>query len=274
MSEQSKPSASPGIPEDYGFSAFPELEPRDHLYALKLDFDIDAQLIAVRGLLHRNRKAAEELADEIRQIEEHTRRLSGVNADWAVDDWVDHVHHSSYQEAAHSMAAVGMLAPLVEAIFYQCFRGVGNHFYPANQTAQTHARWKAAHAIQWDCHMFVTGNRAKQNLVRGILQLSDAVGLTDRLPADLKPTLSALFAYRNSMFHLGFEWPMEARERFAKRITDEGWPSDWFSVATSDNKPWIFYMSDKFIEHCLTTIDRVLDAIGTFVRDKEAEPSA
>jgi hypothetical protein len=245
-----------------------ELEPHDYLYALQLDFDVDAQLIAIRGLLHRNRKANEELENEIKQIEEHSRRLNGVYAERASDAWVDHVHHSVYQGAAHSMSAVGMLAPLVETVFYQCFRGIGNRFFPASHPTQKHERWNAAHAIQWDCHLLVVGNRSERNLVRGILQLSDAVGLASRLPSDLKPTLSALFAYRNNMFHHGFEWPIEERDLFAKRIADERWPSDWFSEATSGDKPWIFYLSDKFIEHCLTTIDNVLDTIGVFVRDE------
>ena len=59
-----------------------------------------------------------------------------------------------------------------------------------------------AHSIQWDCHLFFIGNRSEKNLVRGIFQLSEAIGLADKLPAGLKQMLSALFAYRNSMFHL------------------------------------------------------------------------
>jgi hypothetical protein len=44
---------------------------------------------------------------------------------------VDQIHRSAYQEAAHSMSAIGMLAPFVETVFYQYFRGIGNRFYPA-----------------------------------------------------------------------------------------------------------------------------------------------
>jgi hypothetical protein len=91
-------------------------------------------------------------------------------------------------------------------------------------------------------------------------------GLTAHLPADLKPTLQALFEYRNNMFHFGFEWPTNERERFQKRTAD--WPSDWFSMAAIDHKPWIFYLTDAFIDHCLTIIDSVLGGIGVFARDK------
>jgi len=268
MSEQPTQSGRSAKAEAGAFGAIPELGACDYLYSLNLDFNIEAQLIAVRGLLDRNRQGAAELTGQIKQIEEHARGVSGVQADWALDNWLNHIHHSAYQEAAHSMSAVGMLAPLVETIFYQCFQRIGDRFYPASQPTKCHDRWKAARVIQWDCHNFIIGNRSKKNLVRGIFQLSEAVGLTSKLPAELKRTLSALFAYRNNMFHLGFEWPREDRERFAKRITDEGWPNDWFNGATSGSNPWIFYMSDSFIEHCLTTTDSVFDAIGVFVRDE------
>ena len=34
------------------------------------------------------------------------------------------MHYSIYQNAVHSMAAVGWIAPFVESIFYQSFRSV------------------------------------------------------------------------------------------------------------------------------------------------------
>ena len=48
------------------------------------------------------------------------------------------------------------------------------------------------------------GSKTKKDLVAGILQLCDATGLVKKLPSDLEVTLSALFIYRNRMFHDGF----------------------------------------------------------------------
>lgn len=246
-----------------------ELEPRDYLYALEVDFDVDAQLMAIGGLLHRNRNADQSVRDEIKRLEERTKHMQDVEQqEWAVADWVDQLVHSTYQDAAHSMSAVGMLAPLVETVFHQCFQSIGKRFYPPTHPLKTHDRWNSAHAIQWDCHFVVTNGRVQKDIVKGIFQLSDAVGLTGRFPADLRQVLSALFAYRNNMFHHGFEWPAEERERFAKRIEREEWPADWFSVATTDGKPWIFSLSDEFIRHCKKTVENVLQAIGGFVRDE------
>lgn len=47
--------------------------------------------------------------------------LRGDTASGAVDQWVSVLHDSVYQRAAHSMAAVGMLAPLVESMFDEAF---------------------------------------------------------------------------------------------------------------------------------------------------------
>jgi hypothetical protein len=63
------------------------------------------------------------------------------------------------------------------------------------------------------------------------------------------------------MFHNGLEWPLD------ERIRSKGWPSDWFSTATSADEPWIFYLSEQYIEHCLEMIEQVLDAVGAFNRD-------
>lgn len=251
------------------------VEPRDLASALLHDLDYDAQIMAIRILLSRQRQADEKLADEIKRLDEYFRKSSGHCGERAVDEWVDLLHSSVYQEAAHSMAAVGMLAPLVESMFYGAFYKVREHFFPADRLYSSHPRWKFSAKHQWDCRFFYNrkGGREK-NLVEGITQLAEAVGLSSHLPNDLKPTLQALFEYRNKMFHCGFEWPVDERNSFAERISrgirDEGWSSDWFEKATTGGVPWIFYLTNTFMDHCLKSIDHVIDGMGTFVEEQLA----
>lgn len=247
--------------------AMPESMPRDHIFALDLDFDFEAQLMAIRGLLYRNRLADGESRDEIKRIDDHARHLKGLPSEWAVDEWVDRIHGAVYRSAAHSMAAVGMLAPLLETIFFRCFQAIGTRFCGTALPSPSHERWRVDHAVRWDCHFVATGSGPQKDLVRGIVQLSDAVGLAVGLPSDIKPFLSALFGYRNKMFHHGVEWPLTERQLFAKRIVNEGWPMSWFPNASTDNVPWVFYLSDEFVDHGLAITEQVLDAIGCFVRD-------
>ena len=100
------------------------------------------------------------------------------------------------------------------------------------------------------------------------MQLIDAVEMTNYMPDDLRVTLSALFAYRNKMFHGGFEWPLEERQRFARQLSRSGWPEDWFSTAMSGGKPWIFYMSPIFVTHCLDRMEQVIEGIGKFYKER------
>jgi hypothetical protein len=251
---------------------FPEISNRDAACLILPDLDYDAQLNAIAKLLHRQRSAEESLDQDIKSIEEVARKLSVWRNDRANDERINRIHASIYQDAAHSMAAVGMLAPLIESLFYQAFQGIRHQYKISTNPQSTHKRWEQPAEDQWDCRFVWHKGRRKTSIVEGIIQLAEAVGLASRLPSDLKPKLQALFEYRNKLFHNGFEWPKEERERFATRIakaaTHEGWHTEWFSKAESDGDPWIFYLTDTYISDCLATINRIIEAIGAFVRDE------
>jgi hypothetical protein len=248
-----------------------ELSIRDYIYALDIDFDIDSQLDAIRYLLESHSKDRGELSEEIHRLDELSHKLEGIRNEFAVYEYIELAHHSVFLDASHSMAAVGMLAPLIETIFYRCFLGIGTKFFPINNSTNNHPRWQHSYDLFWDCHMIMAGNNWRKDLVKGIFNLSEAIDITKRWPSDLKLTLTALFAYRNKMFHNGFEWPVDERNSFKQLIANENWPDNWFSEATTDGKPWILYLSEEFIDHCLSTIDKVLDGFGGFVHDKLLE---
>jgi hypothetical protein len=199
----------------------------------------------------------------IARIESKARTLTGAQSEGAADASVDLIHHSVYQAAAHSMAAVGMLAPFVETLFFRSFYSIGLRLFPATVEGSKHARWELTRSLHWDCHYVFRDKRRQKNLVEGILQLADATGLAPKLPERFEPMLRLLFRYRNEMFHHGFEWPRDVRERFGK----EQWPIAWIEKAMTGEEPWIFYLSDDFIKECLTIIDEVLNALATFIRD-------
>jgi len=53
------------------------MEARDYLYYLKLHFDIDAQLAAIRALLRQHRDQSKAVDEEIARLGEHARRVIG-----------------------------------------------------------------------------------------------------------------------------------------------------------------------------------------------------
>ena len=243
-----------------------ELSDRDAACLVLPNLDYDSQLAAIHHLLSRHREADQGLEREIAEIETFARRTSGLRNQHAIDEWTDRLHHSIYQDTAHSMAAVGMLAPLIESVFYQTFQGIRQRFYDGKHAPTDHARWQQPAEDQWDCHFYWSKGRRSTNLVSGILQISEALGLTSHLPQHLKHTLEALFEYRNKMFHCGFEWPIYERQRFARRITDAGWPAVWFAQARRGDEPWVFYMTNEFIQHCADMIDRVICGVGAYCK--------
>lgn len=219
-----------------------------------------------KDLLQRHKRAKQLLGEEIKEIKAHSRQLSGIRNQQAVDEWVDRKHTSVYQDAAHSMAAVGMLAPLVESIFHQALLGTRDYYVSQSLHRPSHPRWQEVEKDGWDCHSVWKKGKRSKNLVEGIFQLADAVGMSPHLPENIQPKLRALFAYRNKMFHHGVGWPPVERSKFAKLIQIEKWPDSWFKAATSDRHPWIYYMTETYISDCVSVIEQIIEAIGSFAR--------
>lgn len=266
------PPTIPPNPFDYGDDAgagIPEFSDRDAAGLVLPHINYDTQLLAIEELLRAHRSRSETVVKEIKQTEDAAKQSTGLRSERAVDDYIELVHFSIYQDAAHSTAAVGMLAPFIESIFDHAFTSIRQYAKEKNTQHPVHARWIGDDEHLWDCHWVRkrNGNWSKE-VAEGIEQLSEAVGLTPFLPADLSLTLKALFAYRNKMLHCGFEWKPDVRNAFDKRIKDDGWPPAWFERATSGGEPWVFYMTDAFIDHCVKTTEAVIDAIGAYCNEK------
>ena len=196
-------------------------------------FDYVAQLTAIHSLIGHQRHFDTELRSEIKRVEGIAATLTGAANSHAVDTLVDLIHESGYQGIAHSMAAAGMLAPFIESVFRAAFRSMRREL-------------------------------PSKDLVKNIMNFVDdeELGMQQYMPTTLEPTLEALFAYRNKLFHFGFEWPQEERLKFHRRLSE--WPCDWFGVSTSGGDPWMFYMSTEFIKYCLDTAVQVLTGFARY----------
>ncbi|MCY4651842.1 MAG: hypothetical protein OXC95_01615 [Dehalococcoidia bacterium] len=211
---------------------FEQDDPLD-AFGFDLEFDYMSQMEAIRGLLSRQEHVGTQTVTDIKRAEEVAKNSVGEANYYAVHRHIELIHHSIYQDAAHSMAAVGMLAPLIESIFRSTFRRIDKKL-------------------------------PRSYLVKNIMAVVNdkSVGMREYMPDDLDQTLDALFLYRNKMFHHGFEWRLSQREAFVCCLSN--WPSEWFGESTSDDEPWMFYMSLEFISHCISTIEDVLRGLIRF----------
>lgn len=238
-----------------------ELTDRDWAHFYFEDYDLEAQLIAIRSFLAMSREAA---AGQSAEIEALANRASSARIAHIEGMWTDALHASVYHDAARSAAAVGMLAPFVENLFTGIFHGIGKIGVDSMGIDPNSARSASAIALFWDPHHYLRDGEVKSDLIRGIVQLANASGLTPYLPKDLEPVLQALLIYRNHILHNGLEWPVDRREKFADQVAR--WPKGWFEKAESNHKPWVWYMSDVFIQRVLGFIDEVLDGAGQHIR--------
>ena len=237
------------------------LTDREYAHYYFEDYDLDAQLIAIRAFLSASRKAETSQTDEIDAL---ARRAKEIGSEHLIGMWTDELHTSVYHDAARSAAAVGMLAPFVENLFTGIFRGISTMGDDVLGHDQASTRSERAKAQFWNPQNYYEKNEVRTDLAGGIIQLAEASALKPHLPPDIKEVLTALFDYRNRMLHNGFEWPLAQREAFASRV--QKWPKNWFSSATSNHKPWVWYMSEAFIQRILALIDEVLDAAGQHIR--------
>ena len=257
--------------EDQDFSWF-EVSNRDQALFLIREFDLEAQLIAIRAALERNRQTDAVVAEKIKELGEQLRAYAGGDEEYQMyleGNWIDAMHGTVFQDAAYSMAAVGMLAPFVESLFVSIFSGLREHEQSNNNASSDDPRISASQNEFWDPHFVFDPGGRRRDLVAGIGQLARTIGLLEYLPSGYDKMLSALFAYRNKIFHLGFEWPMEERIKFDKRVHSGDWPAGWFRKSTTGGEPWIFYMSADFVQHCLTTIDEVLEGVGAYQKRRQ-----
>jgi hypothetical protein len=230
------------------------------------DINLEAQMAAVRSLIRRNREADADLEAEISELEAHVKTLADDEVGIAEAFWVDQMEHSVFQDAANSMAAVGMLAPMFEALFTNLFAALGQAadpkpLFPSSDKTLT-ARKQRADADHWDPHVVFDSKGRREDLVAGIRQLAADTGLETHLPSDYGKVITGLFLYRNMMFHNGFEWPVERRDAFAKQIKSQGLPDAWFRSSFRNHEPWIYYMSTVYVDRCLALVGEVLTAVG------------
>ncbi|ANL47567.1 hypothetical protein AMC87_CH02902 [Rhizobium phaseoli] len=249
------------------------LDDRDYLYTLVHNIDWQAQLRAVRLMISRNRQAGEAFSKAIANDAAEVRAYEGPHQDHWIGQHVDMIHESVYRDAAESMAAIGMIAPLVESTLGQSLAALGGMHDRKNIHPGNHKRWKRAesHAERWNCqYYFDDKNVAKNNIILGLPQVAAACGLDKFLSQDFMTWFKAMFNYRNFMLHGGFEWTVQRREFFEKEIVKHGW-EQFFTCSTTNGRPWVYYIKDEAIDALPTMVENMLDSLGRFTKSLPVE---
>ena len=240
--------------------------PREHaerLLRLRFTF-LELQLDAIKELIHRHQQAEEatwikleELDAEIEANPEN-QQLDALREERFLK--------AVFMESAHSMAAVGMLAPFIESLFVAIFDRLKDKV----ALPTDHRRNTLGEGDIWNPQCYATreGEVDRKDIFLGIKQLAGATDLKPYLPPGHEPALEALFAFRNNMLHNGFEWPAKKVQDFTMRIASRGWPDDWFSGTGRGKDPWLYYMTPKFCAHSVALIDGIIDGTGRYLKER------
>lgn len=244
------------------------LDDRDYLFRLLDTIDWDAQLDAIRSVLARNRSAAERVATNITELGEQARAYSGPYHHRLVDEHVDAMFSSSYSDAAVSLSAIGMVVPMMESVFAQSFQSLGSMYVAKQIAPPDHKRWRRAgqHHERWNCQWYFDRDEPRNDIISGLPQLSEAVGLSTYLEPDTMDWIAAMLSYRNRMFHGGFEWSLPQRDQFERLIAARNWDK-YFQWALTNDKPWIFYLRDEVIDAMPRRMESILGGFGRFAKD-------
>lgn len=225
---------------------------------------LDMQLHTIKELVHRHQK--DEVATQIK-----FDKLDAEIEIWSENEQLKVLRQELFFEAvfmnsAHSMAAVGMLAPFIESLYVAIFQSLGDMIVlPTN-----HPRLNLEASKVWNPKYYysLSSKGEKCDLLKGIGQLSDASELAHFLPRHTQTTLEALFRYRNNMFHNGFEWPDAKIASFADDSIK--WHTGWFELVERNEKPWLFYMTPEFCTHCVDLIDKIIYNTGRYLRTRSS----
>ena len=114
--------------------------------------DYEAQLSAIRDLLRSNRQSEDAEVARLRELEEAGRAQPSQRL---AEDRVDRLYEITYQDATHSMAAVGLLAPFVESMFVHVFRHIEREAKKERLPPNLHERWQHPAKHQWDCPLCI-----------------------------------------------------------------------------------------------------------------------
>ena len=160
-----------------------------------------------------------------------------------------------------------MLAPLIESLFVSIFGGLRKLSRDKALVSNENPRLAASQDQFWNPRFEIKSKSNRRDIVAGIRQLANAIGLSKHLPPDYDNTLAALFHYRNMMFHNGFEWFREEGTKFRQRVQDSGWPEKWFKESEGFGDTRFFYMTPEFVQHCLDTVDQLIEGMGAYVKE-------
>ncbi|MCC7085609.1 MAG: hypothetical protein IT427_11460 [Pirellulales bacterium] len=171
------------------------------------------------------------------------------------EQYADCSQSLAFMEVACSQAEIGAVASLAETLMHRIAARLRQHFTKPSG-ANAHHRSNLSDDDFWNPSLLARRkDDPDTNIVAGFRQLLKALGQSTKISKESWSMLEAIFAYRNSALHQGYEWPAEGREAFLKQAVKENWK--WYDDAKQDGNPWLISIKDEFWPEAIAQIENI-----------------
>ncbi len=257
----------PSSPDEFAFC--------DTLHGTRLGcFDMAEHVTTLRqmlGALYTWRREVEAPLHDRTAPSEHSADLCA-----------DAAFNGTFADVAISQAAVGALSPMFETFFRRSAEELRKRW--DNRPLPDSSR-KALLAPRyfWDPLLVATPNGKKKktkNIRLGYRQLLETLGLNHVIDPRSDDVIEALWVYRNCALHEGYEWSPEKLSAYKSKANPIRWSSQsrpthvtdpphrvpWFAECLVDGQPWLFLVTNAFVEAALDSLDRMAKALTEAIR--------
>jgi hypothetical protein len=258
------------VPKDFDWSIFPTendphgaTDPVDFVAGFIPHFSFDLQLRAMRSIIARNREVRDTRKSTIDELNKLGKER-GLNHR-ELGDYGELFFGIMYQESADSLVLSALMTAFLEELFTSLYSGLSEQYSESLESRRpSDPRW-GLKRDKWrpDVSQAIkpAGGRG---LASGVFEIARAIEL--HLPTPLEMLYDALTAYRHAILHNSLDWERDELTNFSNQIADRGWKLEWFDVATTNDEPSMYALTDIFADELLKTVDQTLVQVGQFLR--------
>ena len=214
-------------------------------YFPDLNFDPLEQLEYIENMVETLRKEEATEEKEIHSIEKDIERNKNNDSQLAILDAASNHYIGIFMrnDALRANIQIAMLAPAIEGL------------YKKSLTILIKEEWGKE---KLDIFFKKKDSSFEGDIVSGIVNILKKLNIQSYFSNDIEKYLSALFSYRNELFHNGLEWKKEKCQKVLNNEHKKG----WFTLHADSRGPYFILPTRKFIDELITFFEESINGLA------------
>lgn len=224
-------------------------------YYPDLNFDPNEQLVYIERTVEEFRRQGAEESDEMQSIEERLGKYKNDCDQKFVYEAARNYKGLSFmrQEALRANMQIAMLAPAIENLYKKSLYILIEKKLGKKELSEIFTKNKG----------FKRGKPEEGGAVNRVMQALDMLMIQSKFCPNIEECLSALFGYRNALFHNGLEWSKDECDAF----NNQNHQKKWFTSHSNSCRPYFFLPTNKFIDELINLFAESMDVFARSMRD-------